>query len=246
MYSLDPGRAIVPVVKLIDDGQINELLGTAFFLGSHPYAITAKHIFNYSQCDNHEKYAIVYLAGLRGPQIIQFSDIIKSNNFDIAAIPIKGLSEWTSLSVCQTQIANTEDVITYDFSTTQLNELHNEKKLTVFTPYTHKGNILCYYDSEFPESVTTHVFEVSFPGLQGASGAPICRAKDLSVVGIAVANRERDILPAQVIKIKDKDRLVEEVKYFLPTGKCISNIVIIDFLKAHNINFSFAPEISDL
>jgi hypothetical protein len=61
----------------------------------------------------------------------------------------------------------------------------------IFTPYFRKGHVICRYSSDFHEKAPTMSFDLSFPALGGASGAPVVIEHDGSVTGMIVANVER-------------------------------------------------------
>lgn len=237
MKRFSPRSAIIPVVLLGSDGRIMELLGTAFFVGSKPYAVTAKHVFKDCTLKAGESYGFVFLGSPGEPKIIKNISYVSSKQYDIAAFRVEGVTHFSSFSIVDRSPANTEEVLTYDFSSTQIIRLEHGKNEVTFIPRTLKGNVLCHYESNFPESTPTPVFEVSFPVLQGASGAPIVRHQGFSVLGLAVANREREIQPAQVVKVEHEGKVDEVTKYFLPSGKCISHKVLRKFLTEQNIDF---------
>jgi hypothetical protein len=61
--------------------------------------------------------------------------------------------------------------------------------------------------------------ELSFPTLQGASGAPIVSNETRRLWGIVKANVEYHLLPAQTITARDsKAQILEETNYMLPQG----------------------------
>jgi len=64
-------------------------------------------------------------------------------------------------------------------------------------------------------------FDTSFPALQGASGAPVLLNLDFSVVGMLVANVERHLLPAQIVRIEDGPATSEETRYYMPFGQAL-------------------------
>jgi hypothetical protein len=64
--------------------------------------------------------------------------------------------------------------------------------------------------------------ELSYPALKGASGAPVFFETSQRIVGVIVANLERELLPAQVLSAYREDgSKSEEISYFLPNGIAI-------------------------
>ena len=109
-----------------------------------------------------------------------------------------------------------------------------------FTPLTHKGNVLRHYKSTFPESHPTPSLDTSLPALQGASDSPVPRAHDFTVVGMLVANHERHLRPAHVVRIETNNEAVEETRYFLPVGKAIEAHFILEVLDQMEISVTRA------
>jgi hypothetical protein len=127
-----------------------------------------------------------------------------------------------------------DDVFSYEYSSTRIEKTASGGTNVIFEPMAHKRNIMRFYDSDFPEGKLTPSFQVSYPALQGASGAPVVAKNKhgFFVCGILVANIERELLPAQIVRIEDSERSFEETKYFLPHGKGLHSKVIIPFLEA--------------
>jgi hypothetical protein len=69
------------------------------------------------------------------------------------------------------------------------------------------------YTQTFVRSKKMH--ELSYPALKGASGAPVFLEHGLAVVGVIVANHERELMPAQILRAVGEDgALIEEARYF--------------------------------
>ena len=135
----------------------------------------------------------------------------------------------------------------YEYSSTRIEQTPAGGTHVSFEPYAHKGNIVRFFDSTFPEKIPTPSILTSFPALQGASGAPILTAtlskKSFSVVGMTVANLERHLLPAQVVQIHDGDTYQESTTYYLPFGKALARSIVAKCLEGMNIPFSYAEDI---
>ena len=54
--------------------------------------------------------------------------------------------------------------------------------------------------------------------------------KKIRVTGILVANQERHLLPAQIVRIEEGPEFSEETRYFLPYGKALHSKVLLPFL----------------
>jgi hypothetical protein len=54
-----------------------------------------------------------------------------------------------------------------------------------------------------------------------------------------VANHERHLLPAQIVRVETDSKAVEETSYFLPVGKAIEGHFVLEILDQMKI--SVAP-----
>ena len=229
MKEFAPDKAIIPIVKGSREKQINELLGTGFFVcaSGELHVLTAKHVFQDSPLDKGEHYAYVFNTGTR----IQVWSIPKysiSKNFDIAIFKPQQFESAIPLQFAECQPSLNDDIICYEYSGTRIERTRPDHTHVAFEPMAHKGNIMRSYVSDYPETKPTPSMIVSFPAMQGASGAPIiCAFKRefFYVAGMVVANVERHLMPAQVVRIDDADG-AEETSYFLPTAKAIDASVI--------------------
>jgi hypothetical protein len=236
MTELVVRHAIVPILRLSSSGSVLELLGTGFFAAKHPYVVTAKHVFEDYPLKDNESFAMAYQDENGDVKFRVIKNYQTSPHFDIAVFAAGSIPNAIRLFISKDSIPENQDVLTCAFSTTRI-EVINDKRVVKFQPYTHKGNVLSHYVSDFPEKIPTPVMDVSFPALQGASGAPIIRESDFAVVGMIVANHEMHLMPAQIVKI-ESDKIVEETKYFLPLGKAIEGKLILEFLVSRNEDIS--------
>jgi hypothetical protein len=95
-----------------------------------------------------------------------------------------------------------------------------------------KGYIVKSFESNFPEPFPTKVIEVSFPVLQGASGAPLMvNEPPFFVIGMITHSVEHQLVPAQTVIIRDGKDYKEETKYYLSTGRAIGTDHLLDFVK---------------
>lgn len=240
MINIKPEHAIIPIVRCTEAPDIKELLGTGFIVGQGDkiYVVTAKHVFESSPLEEGEKYGYLF-KGAKGIQLYRIQKIIGVENYDIAVFEATHIPEAVSLAFSEQQPANNEDVYCNEYSSTRIEKKETGGKHVSIVPMIHKGNIMRFYDSEFPENKKTPCFIVSFPALQGASGAPvlaITKNKNLYVAGMIVENWQRYLLPAQIVKIQDGKEYIEETSYFLPLGKAINASLIAQVLKGLKID----------
>lgn len=249
---LKPERAIVPIVRYTPDRIISQILGTGFFVGlGHPDAaslVTAKHVIADSPLASTEKYAIV-LPDERGIAIIAISQIRVAADFDVAVCTIEQslLKSAVRLALASADPALNDDVFSYEYSSTRIEKTATGYHVSL-EPYAHKGNIVRSYFSTYPEKIKTPCLLTSYPALQGASGAPVIASmsrpsgKQFAVVGMLVANSERHLLPAQVVRIEDGSSYTETTSYFLPYGKAVSWSVIAQCLNGMNVPFEHVSD----
>lgn len=147
---------------------------------------------------------------------------------------LKPDERYAPLKLSRSDPALNDDVFTYEYSNTRFEAKTGGGLHISFEPLSHKGNVIRFYDSAFPESNPTPSLQVSYPALQGASGAPVIAttpSKQFEVCGILVANIERELLPAQILRIEGPDESIEETKYFLPHGKALHVRAIAPLLR---------------
>lgn len=240
---LKPERAVVPIVRYAPTKPISELLGTGFFVGKGDalHVVTAKHVFEGSPLNEEEKYALAFNDG-KGIGIIAISQIRAAVDFDVAVCSVeKSLMPLAvPLSIATADPPLNHDVFSYEYSSTRIERTDTGFHVS-FEPHTHKGNIVRSYVSKFPEPVATASVLTSYPALQGASGAPVIYGsqskKSFAVAGMLVANSERHLLPAQVVKIEDGPEYKETTSYFLPYGKALSWSVLAECLLGMAVPF---------
>lgn len=243
MNTFDPTKAIVPIVKMAKNDPIQEVLGTGSFvgIGENIYILTAKHIFEGSKVDSGEGYGFVLNDG-RGIDIRPIEKIIASNDYDIAICSVQYVEGMIPLQFSKGQPSLISDVYCYEYSRTRIEKKRLGDKYVSFEPLTHKGNIMRYFDSEFPEKIKTPSFNTSFPALQGASGAPVLSAtknKNFYIAGIIVANQETHLMPAQIVEIVDGNNYLEKTSYFLPMGKAINANLVAKIVEDFDIQVEY-------
>lgn len=234
---MDPRRAIVPIVEVNAEKDVVSLAGTGFFVRPIPTLVTAGHVFRSDLAEGHA-YAVAYIGKDGGPAIAQIADVVHSKKHDIAVIPKAQLPGIEPLELTPQIVPMTEDVHTYEYSSTRIVRDKEGKLHVYFHALTHKGNLMRASEPDDPDRTESPTWETSFPALQGASGAPVVAFRGGGVVGMLVANHERHLLPAQVLRIETGDGATEEVKYFLPHGIAIRAAAIGEFLLELGIDAS--------
>lgn len=227
---LDPFSAIIPILRLGADGHVKGVAGTGFFVGTRPVVVTAKHVFLGDPLAEGEQFGMAVFRPDGTVGIGEIKEYLVCEKWDIAVFAAGGHPRATPLALSRTKHPINYDVLAFEYSSTTIETDGAGNRIVNFQPYTHKGNILRHYVSTFPAVIPTPSFDLSFPALQGASGAPVLRNSDWAVVGMLVANVERHLMPAQVVRIDLDGTGHEEVAYFLPTGQAIEASLIADYL----------------
>lgn len=248
---LAPGRAIVPIVAYSAGKPIKTILGTGFFVGkgSVSHLVTAKHVIAAgAPVNGDDGYAFVF-AGAEAIGILPILKIWAAEHYDIAVceIAVDQLQEQGAvpLPLARENPSLNDDVLSYEYSSSRI-EVGATNTHVSFEPYAHKGNIVRYFESTFPEGRATPSFLTSFPALRGASGAPILAAspnrKSFAVAGMTIANVERHLMPAQIVRGEDEKGGYEETSYFLPYGMAIALSPLVKCLEGMKIPFDYSDE----
>lgn len=243
MNTFEPEKAIVPIVIASKKDPIQEILGTGCFIGAGKklHLLTAKHIFELGGRDEASKFAFVLNTG-RGIGVWAISKIVGAQDYDIAICEIAHVEEAIPLQFSKQQPALNSDVVCFEYSRTSIERKPEGGKFVDFQPLAHKGNIMRYFDGEYPEKVKTPCFNTSFPALQGASGAPVIahtKNKNFYIAGMIVANQETHLLPAQVVEIVDGENYIEETRYYLPMGKGINASLITQVIEGLGVEIEY-------
>lgn len=122
----------------------------------------------------------------------------------------------------------------HEYSGSSFVEVDGER-LFEYRGSTHVGNQVNIYFDQVPNGYFERkckVMNVSFPAMQGASGALIMTSYN-QVVGMLVAKRERELLPAQILTVNLGNNEFEETKFFLPQGLAIHCDEIQQFIQQY-------------
>ncbi len=150
------------------------------------------------------------------------SDLWLDDEHDVAIGRLDNLADVTPLDIASKSPGGNDDVVVFEYSRarrfpTRRSPLGYGYRLE---PRTRKGNVVAVYDDD--QAPFTTMLELPFPALKGSSGAPVMAENDGSVVGMVVDNVDAELTPGQVLRREEAGRLVQEVRYLLPTGRAIS------------------------
>lgn len=226
-----PLRAVFPIISVrnIPKPQYG-FLGTGFFVNASGLFLTAKHVCK--GVENESNAVMPATLTEKTPAQYEISNLRFSEEFDIALGEVHGVRDIEPFNIATENAPINFDILTAEFSGTYSQQIEDGSKALVLDPYYRKGQVLRYYVSTFPESSPTACLELSFPALKGASGAPVIVENTGLVIGMIVGNIQRDLLPSQIERVTNGQKVIEDVKYVLPSAKAISWKYLNEFIES--------------
>lgn len=107
----------------------------------------------------------------------------------------------------------------------------DEPETSSVAPLLRKGHVVQAQVGLHPSFPSVRMLELSYPALKGASGSPVLNESGAEVLGVVVANRERELMPAQILTaVKEDGTSIEEVRYFLPNALAVAYDHVADIL----------------
>ena len=208
-----PSDFVVPVVRLHEDGGCGPFLGTGVFVGEEAILVTCDHVLTGQEGD----YGIVTVAE---EQLIRANVIRREPNTDLALLAVPDYSPPHTVPMAEDEDMILNDiVICFEYGTTITAGTHIN-----FSPANRLGNVTRFRDLlSLYGDAGDQMLELSFPALQGASGAPILGWRPpFKLWGIVKANVSNELLPAQVETVVDETgQLDEETRFYLPQALAI-------------------------
>jgi len=222
---------VVPILALNKDIDNRPTpLGTGFFVEHEgPLLVTCAHVLE----DFSGRLVIAPPATLPN---MYFADVIdKQLSTDLALLKVPTYDPQNVLELSQIEsFIGNQLVACPEYSQTRRIE-----GTTNISCASRVGNItrsMEEFDLSFlgrKSSGIVKALELSFPGLRGASGAPVLNRETLEVLGIVAGNVQYELLPVQVdIIYDDQGNKEEEHKYMLPQGIAIHVAHLRDLLKS--------------
>lgn len=236
-----PERSILPIVAIGPSGYAQSVLGTGFLVGATPTIATAAHIFDDLEEGEDLRAAAVWPTRDGTATLIPLEQPRQIDGRDIALIDIPRQEAMQSLPIVRGPAHTNLQVLCVEYSHSFPTRMPDGTRILTTTPYCHMGNVVRCAPEVGLDGRPMYAIETSFPALQGASGAPVVRMPDFAVVGMLLANRERHLLPAQVVRVVDGEDTIEEVKYFLPFGYGYSSIMLCEAFDAAGLRYASAP-----
>jgi hypothetical protein len=198
--------------------------------------MSAKHVLGVVPPDG-QLLAIFLHDESQATRIVPLTEIYLDPDYDVAVARGKA-PHWEHLKIAGTDnVVMNSDVLTVEYSATQqhLPRSDGEHEMKVVASY-HKGHVVRRTEEVLGHSRPAQCIDLSFPALQGASGAPIIyNDQTAAVIGLVVANVARHLLPAQILRTNLGGEEYEEVRYLLPYGQAIQAQHLRDALIASGL-----------
>lgn len=218
----NPRTFIFPLFEGPCGTRLVHFLGTCYLAGDRTTVVTAHH----------------NIKGSEGP----FCIIDESQECEQVAASVVGSIERVDLAVLRLLKARPSeplqlepsrklgvgtDIWTLEYSDTRVVDGSPE-----LAPATRKG----YASRRVPDPRRgglpgRWLFELSFPALRGASGAPVINEWDGRVYATIVANVSYHLLPAQIEEVLDEhNEIMEHTRFLLPQGLAVPNDELTELL----------------
>ena len=197
-------------------------LGTGAIIGDGTVVLTAEHVVR--GCAGQLALALILDNGVRSfPLTILESD----QDRDLALLRIQGFKASDPLRIAfGSKVSYNSDLVALEYAQTV-----KENGAFLLNPAMRRGHKTRVVRAEKLGAIAgLDALELSFPALQGASGAPvmfestpfISEELKWGVVGVLVANVAYHAIPAQVITlVAENDSYIEERQYMLPQGLAV-------------------------
>ena len=215
-------KVVVPIMERGADPR-PYYLGTGFFVGQDPVLVTCLHVVEGVK----GQLAITTVPDL--PNIYPADVITTKPEVDLALLKVPSYHPPSVVQLSEDEEHHGNQlVVCHEYSGTWREETN-----TLVNGASRVGNIttsLKNYDLKHAGKVTA--LELSFPGLKGASGAPVMtNDENYEVLGSVVGNIGHELLPVQIDTVLDEaNDILEEIKYMLPQGLAIHVRHLKEFL----------------
>ncbi|HXD84609.1 MAG TPA: serine protease [Rudaea sp.] len=221
--SIYPADYICPVFR---HGSKPYFLGTGFFLDKPASFLTCAHVVS----GNEENLAVVHPPTGKAYK----ANVIKiDNEIDLAQLQVDRYQPPVSVHL-SSEPSNTLDFVhCYDYSTVRG---FRAGKIRL-NPATRIGNVTRLLNRDEGDARFDQALELSFPILQGASGAPILgpRGDYLSLLGVAFGNLEYEARPVSIHEVLDeRNKIYERKQYMLPLGLAINGSHVARFVDTNS------------
>jgi hypothetical protein len=216
---INPRSFIFPLFRASNDGALRNFAGTCFLAHDQRTIVTALH----NVAEREAPYLIV-------DQSVELervpARVIHSiSHADLAILQLDRSRPGTPRKMGSgSTLGLGTDVRTLEYSETRV-----VNGCPQFAPATRKG----YPTRRIADPRGLYrgrLFELSFPALRGASGAPVINEWDEVVYAVIVANVAYHLLPAQIEEVLDeRNEILESTQFLLPQGLAVPCDELIDF-----------------
>jgi hypothetical protein len=220
------GEAVRPIFVGKSVSQVT-FGGTGFFVENDQrnLYVTANHVLA-----DWDKYYILIPPPTHGftlPDVlVEANRLITDQEHDLVILETS-YKPTTSLKIATEQTPNNLRVGSIEYSRFTIDQ--GAGKLSQNSS-TRIGNVVRdVIDEHYPFTV----FELSYPALRGASGAPVINiegAEAFRVIGVVVSNAQYELMPVQKYSYKGDDGEEEQVHYYLPSALAIPIEHLINLL----------------
>jgi hypothetical protein len=220
-----PKDVIVPIFGWDFPGEtLPHFLGTGSIIGDGSILLTADHVTK----DAPGRVGFFHLDNLSKPYQVEL--IERDQPHDLALFRTNEYRPEHPLELAFEEPVHTNNTLmTFEYGTTR-----TEGARIDLNPATRLGHMTRMIDlTETHGPAGLGAFELSFPALRGASGAPVMfdetgtrvlmGQKGFQIVGVIVSNASYHLLPAQIESVIDiENNYAEEIRYMLPQAVAVN------------------------
>jgi S1-C subfamily serine protease len=207
---MKPDDVVLPLLAIDSNGNVDDFLGSGFFVGEGSLFVTAMH--NTEAVP--EKLGVVHIDDLE--HTFPASVLLTDRDSDIAILNIPDYRPKAHLTIeTKNNLPANLPVICYEYGTTV-----KQGREILLAPAVRMGNVTrILSDLNVLGRSLIDPLELSFPALRGASGAPVLSSNGFRVLGMIVANVSYHLIPSQIeTTISDDGQIIEETRFMLPLG----------------------------
>jgi hypothetical protein len=212
---VQPSATIVPVFA--QDNGILEFLGTAFFVeANRNILLTAHHVIR----NQGNEFLCSYAGPDKTKPWFNVHLLASDADIDVAVLESRSYSpQWkVALEEADDLVLN-RPIVCHEYSGVRRRNGGQYETQAA----TRLGNVTRMINmQEDYGKAGESMLELSFPALQGASGAPVLFADTMKLYGIIKANAQYHAIPAQIATVLDeKNDILETIHYHLPQGLAV-------------------------
>jgi Trypsin-like peptidase domain len=224
-----PREVIVPIFGSDANGNPQQFLGCGSIVGDGSILLTVDHVIRPRLPG---PFAMVVMLPTE-MQAFRLEVIDRDPAHDLALLRIDEYRPKVPLPLLfDRQVSCNTDLITLEYSTTRVEEDPSTKKtITILNPAVRMGHMTRHVDIERMGAAGQQALELSFPALEGASGAPVMYESTpfvaveerWGVVGVLVSNVGYEAIPAKIVtELYEDNSTLQEIKYMLPQGLAVN------------------------